>query len=257
MNSYQMDPVLSKWVNQKYLEQSKIDDIRESVLAKPYMQYVVLDDFFNEDIFRSLVEHHFTLQFSEEMDRRAADGTWLPYDGAVQFATPRSIGGDLFFSQVWHRWCADVLSAQLESPSRTDVKLRYHRHYADGFWIHTDGGIRQIVMICYFNRGWRASDGGLLQLWKPEESILPGTPIFDGPTGRMDFLSMYKRIRTSTPGGGWGKLGDLARDVILIDQVVPSYNRVFLCNFQTDACYHSVTPSNGKVRYGVVQWIGV
>ena len=253
--NFEQDAVLSRWVNPLYLKTNTIEDIRQSVLAKPSMQYVVLDDFFQEERFDGLVQEHFSLAFSEEVDRRAQDGSWLPYDGAVQFAHPHSVGGDFFFHRMWHRWCAYILSAQLYDGSRTDVKLRYHRHMADGFWVHTDGGIRQVVAICYFNRSWRVADGGLLQLWRPDEVLAPGVPTFDSPNGRMDFLAQHKRIRTSTPGGGWSDGRQGYRDLVLHDQVVPCYNRMFLCNFQSDPCYHSVTPSNGRVRYGFVQWL--
>lgn len=251
------DPILAKWINPRYLNPRTVEDIRQSVLAKPDMMYTVLDDFFNVEPFEELVQAHFTLEFSEEQDRRARDGAWLPYDGAVQFARPNSVGGDLFYRQAWHRWCAYVLSASLDDNARTDVKLRYHRHYADGFWIHTDGGIRQIVAISYFNLDWKAADGGLLQLWRIDPNPAPDVLGVESPKGRMDFLANYRRIRTATPGGGWvdGYAGH--RDLVLADQIVPTYNRIFLCNFQTNPCYHSVTPSNGKIRYGFVQWIGV
>lgn len=255
--NFDQDPVLTRWVNPLYLRRDAVEDLRQAVLARPHMQYVVLDNFFSEEPFARLVQAHFSLDFNEEADRRSRDGAWLPYDGAVSFARPDSVGGDFFFHAAWHRWCAHVLSAQLPDGSRTDVKLRYHRHFADGFWIHTDGGIRQIVAICYFNRGWRAEDGGLLQLWRPDEALAPGAPVVDSPSGRMDFLTQHRRLRTSTPGGGWSDGVTGPRDLVLHDQVVPCYNRMFLCNFQSDPCYHSVTPSNGKVRYGFVQWIGV
>ena len=69
----------------------------------------------------------------------------------------------------------------------------------------------------------------------------------------MDFLNNHVRINTRTPGGGFKDNED--HDLVLIDQVVPVYNRVFICNFKDEPAYHSVTPSNGKERLGFVQWM--
>lgn len=251
------DSVLSRWISPYYLRRSTIENIRQSVLAKPSMQYAVLDDFYREEALETLVIAHPGLPFSAENDRRAADGVWLPYDGAVHFASRDSVGGDLFFHVRWHEYCAYLISARLKTPCNTEIKLRYHRPYADGFWIHSDGNIRQFVAICYFNKGWEACDGGLLQLWRLDETLAAGVPEFQATTGRMDFLTHHRRLRTSTPGGG-GEYGISGpRDFVLVDQIVPTYNRLFLCNFQSDPCFHSVSPSNAKVRYGFVQWIGV
>lgn len=247
--------ILSSWVNPYYLEPSTIENIKESIKAKPDIKYAVLDNFFNLDKIDELIEHHSALQFDEAMDRRSGiPGKLLPYDGAVVFAKPgEHFGSDLFFDSDWHRYCCDISGVRLPIPAPTDVKLRYHKPNAEGFWIHTDSIARSLVIICYFNKDWKASDGGLLQLWRIDEADDPYSFTIENPEGRMDFLNHHKRIRTSTPGGGFpdGK----PHDLVLIDQVVPAFNRVFICNFQNSLAYHSVTPSNGKVRLGFVQWL--
>lgn len=246
--------VLDKWINPYYLMDDTVDNIRESILAKPSIKYAVLDDFFNQDMLDELIKRHADLAFSEEMDRKSKDGKLLPYDGAVCFAQPGvHFGSELFFDEEWHRYCCYLTDTKLNFPAGTEVKLRYHRKQADGFWIHTDSTIRSMVAIAYFNKNWKLSDGGVLQLWRIDEASDPNAYTVDSPTGRMDFLNHHVRIRTRTPGGGFKD--QLPHDLVLIDQIIPVYNRLFLCNFQHSPAYHSVTPSKNKARLGFVQWL--
>lgn len=251
--------VLDEWINPIYLSAEGVHDIREAVAAKPGAKYVVLDNFFLEHKIQELIAQHKTLQFNEELDRRApGTGEWLPYDGALVYAKPgQHVGSDLFFDEEWHRYLAYLTHCEMEYPTETDVKLRWHQKDAHGFWVHTDAGFRTMVAIAYFNKGWRAEDGGLLQLWEKVEGTAPGVHEVNRPQGRMDFLTQHKRIRTSTPGGGWKDGTKGPADLVLVDQIVPAYNRIFINNYQHNPSYHSVTPSNGRERTGFVQWLGV
>jgi hypothetical protein len=249
--------ILERWLNPYYLDPATRENIRQSVLAKPGPKYAVLDNFFRTEMLDELIRRHPSLAFNEEIDRRAPDGSWLPYDGAVVFAEEgKHFGSELFFALEWHRYLMQLVDCRLPDPIGTEVKLRWHRPDAGGFWIHTDRGDRAMVVIAYFNRGWQAQDGGLLQLWRVDEGQAPGVVRIDNvdATQRLDMLTKYKRIRTATPGGGFPDRQ--THDLVLIDQVVPVYNRVFICNYQHDPAYHSVTPSNGKERTGFVQWLG-
>lgn len=250
--------VLDEWINPRYLDDAVVERIREDVSAKPGAKYTVLDDFLLESKLQELLEQHKTLQFNEELDRRApGTGEWLPYDGALVYAKPgEHIGSDLFFSEEWHRYLAYLTHCQMDFPTQTDVKLRWHQKDAHGFWVHTDAVFRTMVAILYFNRDWKVEDGGLLQLWRPDEALAADVFEVNRPKGRMDFLAHQKRIRTSTPGGGF-KDHKGAKDLVLVDQIVPAYNRIFINNYQDDPAYHSVTPSNGRERTGLVQWLGV
>lgn len=243
---------IDDWINPIYLEDRVVEDIRESILAKPIVKYAVLDNFFIENKIDALIEKHKSLSFSEQADR-ITNGVVLPYDGSVKFADKDDLGADLFFDAEWHRYCAYLTHTTLSEPAGTEVKLRYHRGMADGFWIHTDSTIRDLVVIAYFNRDWKAADGGMLQLWRVEENLYQGSYKVNTPSGRMDFLSTQKRINTRTPGGGFTDKKE--HDLVLIDQIVPTYNRVFICNLKDEPAYHSVTPSNGKPRIGFVQWL--
>lgn len=251
--------VLDKWINPIYLQHDVVERIRTDVAAKPGAKYVALDNFFLEPKIEELIAQHKTLEFSEELDRRAPKtGEWLPYDGALVYAKPNQhVGSDLFFDEEWHRYLAHLTHCNIDFPTQTDVKLRWHQKDAHGFWIHTDVGFRSMVAICYFNKGWRVEDGGLLQLWRKDEARAPGVLEVDRPNGRMDFLATNKRVRTSTPGGGWKDGSRGACDLVLVDQIVPVYNRIFINNYMEDPAYHSVTPSNGRERTSFVQWLGV
>lgn len=245
--------ILEEWVNPYYLTDQGAEDIRQSVIAKPVIKYAVIDNFFNIKKLDELIEYHKHLEFSELDDRVTRDGNILPYDGSVVFAKKGvHFGSELFFNDEWHRYCCYLTDTVINNP-RTEIKLRYHRPDAEGFWIHTDSIIRNMVIITYFNKGWTYADGGLLQLWRMDEATSPSAFEVNSPEGRLDFLTRHKRIKTRTPGGGFPD--KRSHDLTLIDQIVPAYNRVFMCNFKHSLAYHSVTPSNGKSRLGFVQWI--
>jgi hypothetical protein len=141
---------------------------------------------------------------------------------------------------------------------RTEIKMRTHKEEATGFWIHSDAagggsGNRDLVSILYFNKNWSVEDGGLLQLWTPDIVNAPKTRAisYNETQGRLDFLNSPRlHVR---PAGIWPYEGP--RDLILVDQIIPAYNRLFICNFKAEPAYHSVTPSSGKVRQGIVQWL--
>lgn len=248
-----MQTVLEKWVNPIYLNDDNLFDIRQSMLAKPYFKYAVLDNFFNIGPLTELLEQHQQLQFSEAQDRTChKTGQLLPYDGSVVFANQQHVGYDLFNSPIWHNYLCEMTSTILNGPIRTEVKLRYHRPEADGFWIHTDSVIRDLVIICYFNHNWCFSDGGLLQLWRVDEEISSKSVVVEAPSGRLNILNNH-RISTSTPGGGFSD--NMRHDLVLIDQIIPGFNKVFICSLKNTNVYHSVTPSNGKPRTGFVQWL--
>jgi len=246
--------IIDEWINPYYLCNDVAENIRQSVIAKPFAKYIVLDNFFQIDKLEQLIEHHNDLEFSEQNDR-VMPNEILPYDSAVVFAKPGvHFGSELFFDNEYHRFLSYLVDCKIDFPTNTEVKLRYHRPEANGFWIHTDSKLRTMVAICYFNKNWTVEDGGLLQLWHVDDVVKPNTYQVNFPDGRFNFLNKYKRINTSSPGGGFDD--NKPHDLILVDQIVPIYNRMFLCNYQHDPAYHSITPSNGKARTSIVQWLG-
>ena len=67
---------------------------------------------------------------------------------------------------------------------------------------------------------------------------------------RLDFLN-DRYLMTIELAGTTFQAGK----VMLLDQVVPAYNRVVFCDYTFDPAYHSVTPGNGRTRYSIVQWL--
>lgn len=244
--------ILEEWINPIYLDPDNFNDIRESALAKPHMKYAVLDHFFLEEKLDELIEQHKTLKFSEKNDKFDHQGKRIPYDSEVVFATKDHVGGDLLFDPAWHQFCADLVGVTRRS-FHPVTKLRWHRPHADGFWVHEDGARNRMATIAYFNKDWTHKDGGLLQLWKELPYSQASTPSINQPKGRFSFLSSMKLIRTHSPGGGFDDKKD--HDMLLIDQIVPAYNRVFFCNFENVQAFHAVTPSYARERTGFVQWL--
>jgi hypothetical protein len=244
--------MLSEWINPVYLDEDYIESLQETLKSKPEMKYLVLDNFFKTD---KLDARHETLTFSERQDMYSRDGEVLPYDGSVKFMNHRDYGYDILFSKEWEAYIRKLACIESNEKTHSTVKLRYHKPHAKGFWIHTDSTIRKLVFICYFNRNWKVSDGGLLQLWRVDESKDDNALKVRATTDeKMDFLNYNVRLNTDTPGGG---LPDERSDVdfVLVDQIVPIYNRVFICNLEENPTYHSVTPSNERARTGFVQWL--
>lgn len=260
MKGEQIMSILNEYLNPMYLKEEYKNILRESVKSKPISKYLVLDNFFKEEILDSIILEHQQLDFDEKRDRTGAQGQWLAYDGALAGCSPNSILGRLLYSEDWQEFILNLMGLP-ETPRRTEIKLRQHRKDADGFWLHTDSGgggskgsARDIVAITYYNRDWKTDDGGLLQLWRLDEANLRDTPLYtheDGLNGPMNFLKQA-RIK-ARPAGVFPF--DTPQDFILVDQVLPVYNRIFLCNFKDEPAFHSVTPSNGKTREGFVQWL--
>lgn len=245
--------LLKSWLNEQYLDVNYIEDLAETMKAKPEIKYLVLDNFFKKEKIDKFIEDNKKLNFSEKLDMITSDGELLPYDSAVSFMTPNNYGYELLFSKEWFNYLSKLTSHSVSDKSYTEVKLRYHKAHAKGFWIHTDSGERNIVFICYFNKNWKVTDGGMLQLWRMDECECENTIVADG---KMDYKMTYlnnSRLHTSNPGGGFsdGK----PHDLVLVDQILPIYNRVFISNLQANPTFHSVTPSEDKERTGFVQWI--
>jgi hypothetical protein len=137
------------------------------------------------------------------------------------------------------------------------VKYRRHPPDARGFWIHTDRDPemhKALVVLGYFNRDWRVRDGGILQFWKAYAAQQPPAhyprwnDYLDKP---LSFLSEQQRFAVELQT----EHAPTCAIVDLFDQILPTYNRVVICNFQRDPAYHSITPSAGRQRDGFMQWL--
>jgi 2OG-Fe(II) oxygenase superfamily len=251
-------PVLARWIDPKYLSFSKACSLVEAAAAKPDAHYLVIDDFFSPEAADRLRVSLENMQFSEDLDRRAPGGNLLPYDSAVKFADSSDVGWELFSDPAWHTYLATLVSARLHPERHSMIKLRRHRADAGGFWIHSDAiaGVRSLVAIAYFNPHWNREDGGLLQIWREDGLSAPGAVEIEitNPEVPLHVLTKSPRIRTRTPGERVP--GRRPRDFVLVDQIVPEYNRLFVCNIEVHPGWHAVTPSRRRPRYGFVQWVG-
>lgn len=249
---YHNDPILKKWVNPYYLRPETISSIRESSRARPFFSYASLDNFFCEDVLDEYIEHHKQLDFH-------ADDPGLPYDSSVVFAEKdKSIGSDLFYHKAWHDLMMEYIDTQPGSDGRTAIKLRAHAGDSKGFWIHTDRTAKKpalMAALIYLNKGWREEDGAVLQFWVETsghehiESV--EYSIEDYGNERLDYLNERYILTTDLVAYNGRKPSEL----ILIDQILPEYNRLVLTDFLRDPAYHSITPSNGRTRYAIVQWL--
>ncbi len=243
-----MDTVLQRWIAELYLTDRKIRSLVESAAANPVAQYLVLDDFFRPEAIERLRDHCDTLRFNTD-DRIGGSSRYA--DRSVKYADSSDVGWDLFNDPEWHAYCAKLLGATITDPSRHEARFVFQEADSTGLWVHKDGtpGKRSLSLIAYFNEGWRVEDGALLRIWRESETSAPGVTTIDAPEQLL-----VNRFRTST-AHGFGVEPKL-REFVLVDQIVPEYNRIFLCNTQTRPAWHSVTPSNGRARYGFLQWIG-
>lgn len=255
ITSYQNDKVLKKWIKSYYLLPDTILRIKEGSKAKPFCKYAVLDNFFNNDIFEKYAEDHYKLVFN-------ADDSGLPYDSSWAMAKENSLGAELFYHQPWHNLLAEYTDTELVIGSgNTSVKLRSHDSDSKGFWIHTDRTIRKsevaMAALIYLNKDWKQSDGAVLQMWAEinRASLLNNEDVEfrwkHYKDKRLDFLSERNTLTTHVVKYD----GVETAEVILLDQIMPEYNRLVVTDFVRDPAYHSITPSNGRIRHAIVQWL--
>ncbi len=250
---YSNDPVLKKWVNPYYLKDNVIDAIRESSVSKPHFTYAVLDNFFNEDVLDDYFEVHRSLDFQ-------ADDPGLPYDSHVVFGEKGKItGSELFYHKPWHMLLAAYTGTALKyAGEETSVKLRAHAGNSKGFWIHTDRTKNKnaaMAALIYLNRNWKEDEGCMLQLWariehdKKFDSVDYSWKEYGEQ--RLEYLNERYCLTTDLVTVN----GLEPAELFLIDQITPEYNRIVLTDFVRDPSYHAITPSNGRVRYAIVQWL--
>jgi hypothetical protein len=245
--------LLKKWINPIYLDENYIEDLKETVKSKPEIKYLVLDNFFNIDKLERFIEEHEKLVFDDFLDQYSEDGKHhLPYDSALQWMNRGNCGYDFLTSNEWFNYLLNLFSLQIRNKCWPEIKLRKHRAHANGFWVHSDSNVRDLVFISYFNKNWKVEDGGILQLWRIDECRSQNTTIAQPELDRK--MTCLNNIRINAKPGGWPYIEN-GYDLILVDQILPIYNRVFICNLKANPTLHSVTPSNTKERLGFVQWL--
>jgi hypothetical protein len=245
--AFSRDPVLRRWINPRHLDGERL---RESVLARPDVRYGVADDFFREQALDRLIRFVASRPFSNS-------NVGSNYD-AAGWMLPRDEGGpatELFFHPAWHAYIQYVTGVRFPRACRTYVEMRRHPPRSKGLWVHTDANRTERASVTgYFNRGWRVSDGGLLQFWRlsPLARRHGRLHRFNAYLGRrLDFFARARSLDVELAGKGVAEPVHLD----LLDQVVPEYNRVVFLNIRFNAGAHSVTPSTGRRREGFGQWL--
>ena len=237
--------MLERWINPLYLDRAH--DFREAALAKPGAKYIVLDEFFHEPMVAALARQHQEVQFPGGDDNFASK--------ELEADQSDCVASELFFSPAWQRYAAWMVGTELVRPGFTIVKLRRHASMGHGLWVHSDRpGTASMTILGYLNRNWRVEDGSLLQFWKVLPIDDPGSQrvhkMSDYRGRRLDFLTNSTEALVVLPGNP----GQTAR-VELLEHVLPEYNRVVLCDFQRDPGFHSISPGNGRIRRGFLQWL--
>jgi hypothetical protein len=248
---------LEQYINPIYLNLDYIAILQETVKSKPVAKYLVLDNFLREDFLEQVIAEHETLSFDLNL-HKSREGELMPYYGSSAYCPENSILGKFLYSEEWHKYALNLLNISPLSLRKTEVELRRHEENAGGFWMHTDtagggAGPRDLVITLYYNKDWKLEHGGMLQFWRMCEVDDLNTPFYgkeEGIKGPMDF---YNQPRIKIVPAGDYPFKDIPKDFVLIDQVLPVYNRIFLLNATAGNDYHSVSPSYGKVRQGFVQ----
>ena len=241
--------VLSGWIRPEWHDPRPL---AEQARVRPWVRWVVADDFFEEHRLDALVAHHSQLEYAEDDVGLNYHSTAARVDGR-----PEVTGAELLLEPLWHRYAAFVMGAVLVQPGRTVIKYRRHPPDARGFWLHTDrdhGQPKALAVLGYLNRGWRAEDGGALQLWATE----PAGPEDPQPLRWADFEGRrleFLRREVALVIEAADVVGVLPVRARLLDQVLPRYNRLVFLDFQSGPGFHSVTPSEGRTRAGFLQWL--
>ena len=285
MIDFASDPILKKWINTKYLDQKNIEKLRDDCRSKPHVKYLVLDEIFRPEILDEYFKKHKQLPFKP-------DDIGKPDDSLVVFGSPNEIGGELFFHAPWQLLVSQLCGTEIKKAGKeTAVKLRKHVGDLKGFWIHTDRAVSnpaKIASLVYLNKNWTAADGSLFQIWQALSTERGGRIKLVEVDYEKALRGILEQGRKISEFQGISTLGDLKADfkwddlkgkqldvlneekifpadisamlgieshqMILLDQIIPTYNRMVLIEFTENPAYHSITPSSGRERYAIVQW---
>ena len=168
--------MLSKWINPIYLDESYIRLLQQTLLAKPEAKYLVLDNFFKTNKLDEMIRRHKRIEFSEQLDQYShIDNSKA--DSAVKFMDESNYGFDFLFSEEWSNYLKRLVSLDCKDETFTEVKLRYHKPHANGFWIHTDSlrwkivcinaKIGKCLMVDYFSCGDQMN-----VVWKQHQELI-------------------------------------------------------------------------------------
>lgn len=94
----------------------------------------------------------------------------------------------------------------------------------------------------------------MLQLW----DVRPATPPFGELFRWNDYVGRplhFLEGRTEMTIEAAGIDGCEVVHARLCEQIIPAHNRFLFLDFQTGPGYHTVTPTHGRERKGLLQWL--
>ena len=249
VSACQADPVLRRWLHRSWLDPRPL---LEQSLVRPFVRYLVVDDLLLPERLDELQESYASLSVSPDYPDLNYDAEAVRIDRRTDL-----VGAELFLHPLWHAWVAFALGASLHRPGHSVVRYRRHPPFSRGFWIHTDRDRRQpkaAAAMLYLGRDWHFRDGGLLQLWEVSPLLHADTPLLrwdDYRERRLSFLEGAHTLQIEAAA-----IEELVPvQARLLEQIVPRRNRLVLLDFQAGPSYHSITPTQERVREGVVQWL--
>ncbi len=242
---------LSSWIHPQFLSS---DALREAALTQRRVRYVVADNFFRANKLKEFEAAMQDAALQEDDVGSNYHSTALRVDRESDVPFIRFL-----MSSEWHNFASHVLDSTLRLPGESTIKWRRHPHEARGFWIHTDQDSEKpkaLAILCYLNKRWQTRDGGLLQIWDhaaPSSNPHSRRSFLwaDYLEQRLDFLETEKTVEIEVAATSGGQVARME----LLDQIVPTYNRVVFMDFQYSSAFHAVTPSHGKLRKGFLQWL--
>jgi hypothetical protein len=249
-DSCRRDPILAGWLSPNHLDPRPL---RAAAAVRTLCSWAVADDFFRLDRIAELAAAHSSLDFEDDDVGLNYHSTAVRTDKLAD-----APAAELLNSMSWRRYVSFVVGAPA-AHDRTVVKFRRHPPRARGFWPHTDQDTadrKVAAVLAYLNPGWRAEDGGLLQLWHavgPLDQAAEARALRwnDYKCRPLDFLATSTNLEIELVAEDGGRLTQIR----LLDQIVPAFNRVVFLDFLRSPAFHSVTVSGDRPRDGFLQWL--
>lgn len=126
--------ILTEFLNPIYLNQDYINDLKETMRAKPNTPYIVLDNFFKADVLSRIIEEHSDLRFDLHADSTEATNRKirLPFDGAAADCDSDSVLGKLLYSKEWYQFCSELVQVKPKKIIPV-IKIRFNAENARGY----------------------------------------------------------------------------------------------------------------------------
>lgn len=240
---------LEQWINPEYLKSETIKSLRESSLARPFLNYLVLDDFFLDRKYQEISDNDALVEFKWDE----------PSESFRRKLSRENVIDAFFLSEEWGLYLKTISGAPSEVNGKCVVANEMKQEAGtSGYWIHSDKHSPKheikLISLFYLKENREKPDGGLLQLWRriTDHSLTPAFSVemkdylMTTPRRKLDFLTQQTEIIISEK--------DNPKPLVLIDEIVPKENRLVIMNLARDSGFHSVTPIEKKKRRVISQF---